>query len=42
VLVRPDRHVAWRAARWSEDGSTELAAVFDSILRLPAMSTTSP
>jgi 2,4-dichlorophenol 6-monooxygenase len=32
VLVRPDAHVAWRAAAISDDPSTELRSVLESIL----------
>jgi 2,4-dichlorophenol 6-monooxygenase len=34
VLVRPDRHVAWRAARLDADGVGGLAAAVDAVLAL--------
>src|ERR1700722_7959429 len=32
VLVRPDRHVAWRSARYTLDGARELPAVIEQAL----------
>jgi 2,4-dichlorophenol 6-monooxygenase len=34
VLVRPDRHVAWRAARLGADGAGGLAAAVEAVLAL--------
>jgi 2,4-dichlorophenol 6-monooxygenase len=34
VLVRPDRHVAWRSIRYTPDGGQQLAAVLDQALGL--------
>jgi hypothetical protein len=35
VLVRPDRHVAWRAAHVPADPAVELESVLDRLLRQP-------
>jgi 2,4-dichlorophenol 6-monooxygenase len=34
VLVRPDRHVAWRSMRYAEDSAQRLPAVLDQALGL--------
>jgi 2,4-dichlorophenol 6-monooxygenase len=36
VLVRPDRHVAWRSMRYTPDSARQLAAVIEQALGLPA------
>src|SRR6202000_2828094 len=35
VLVRPDAHVAWRAAAMADDPATELEAVLRAVLDRP-------
>jgi hypothetical protein len=32
VLVRPDRFVAWRAQKWTDDGEEQLTAALRSVL----------
>ena len=34
VLVRPDRHVTWRATRYSPDSARQLSAVIEQALGL--------
>jgi 2,4-dichlorophenol 6-monooxygenase len=34
VLVRPDRHVAWRCMRYTTDGARRLSAVVEQALAL--------
>jgi 2,4-dichlorophenol 6-monooxygenase len=33
VLVRPDRHVAWRSARYRPENARQLQAVIQQVLR---------
>ena len=38
VLVRPDRHVAWRSMRYAPDRAARLTAVLEQLLGLEQLS----